>query len=78
MRTVLSLDQQEEVPSMRTSDRALWTRTGEIRIMKCFICEKENRPLIQAKCRFTKDRLKYDMVVWACLKCLGIKEERLE
>lgn len=40
----------------------------------CFICGKSRRPLIEAKHRFTKNGIDYDMIVWACLKCLGIQE----
>jgi hypothetical protein len=42
----------------------------------CEICDKPNRPIINAKVRYTKGNLDYDMVVSACMKCLFEAFER--
>lgn len=40
----------------------------------CEICGKRKRPLLRAVHRYTKGDLIYNMEVFACLECLGIKE----
>ena len=38
----------------------------------CEICGQRKRPLVRAIQEYRKDKLNYDMEVWACLDCLEI------
>jgi len=43
--------------------------------MRCEICDKYKRPLIRSIQLYTNQYgLEFNMEIWACLECLGIKE----
>lgn len=42
----------------------------------CFICEKDGRPLVEARVKFRKDNADYDMVVIICLDCMFESHEK--